>query len=87
MINGDARNEGERENDYHQGVNLLANPGQFTIGVPYAAASLAILGRCITWRFFTVMIMQVNIATAVTIRTGWPAEQPRRRNVLRRVLQ
>jgi membrane-associated protease RseP (regulator of RpoE activity) len=28
----------------HQGVNLLADPGQFAIGVPYAAALLAILG-------------------------------------------
>jgi Zn-dependent protease len=28
----------------HQGVNLLADPGQFLIGVPYAAALLAILG-------------------------------------------
>jgi hypothetical protein len=28
----------------HQGVNLLAEPGQWTVGVPYAAALLAILG-------------------------------------------
>jgi hypothetical protein len=28
----------------HQGVNLLADPGQFTVGVPYAAALLGILG-------------------------------------------
>ncbi len=28
----------------HQGVNLLSTPGQFTVGVPYAAALLAILG-------------------------------------------
>lgn len=28
----------------HQGVNLLRDPGQFMIGVPYAAALLAILG-------------------------------------------
>jgi hypothetical protein len=28
----------------HQGVNLLTDPGQFMVGVPYAAALLAILG-------------------------------------------
>jgi membrane-associated protease RseP (regulator of RpoE activity) len=28
----------------HQGVNLLSTPGQFLVGVPYAAALLAILG-------------------------------------------
>lgn len=45
----------------HQGVNLLADPGQFMAGVPYAAALLGILGVHELGHYFTARRYGVDV--------------------------